>query len=88
MKLALVSDLHSNKEAADAVFAHIRAQGIQTMVCLGDIVGYGPDPEHCVDLVRGHAEVTVLGNHDEALFTTPRTSIPMLVWRSIGPATG
>lgn len=68
MKLALVSDLHSNKEAADAVFAHIRAQGIQTMVCLGDIVGYGPDPEHCVDLVRGHAEATVLGNHDEALF--------------------
>ncbi len=68
MKLALVSDLHSNKEAADAVFAHIRAQGIQSMICLGDIVGYGPDPEHCVDLVRGHAEVTVMGNHDEALF--------------------
>ena len=68
MKIALVSDLHSNKEAADAVFGHIRAQGIQTMICLGDIVGYGPDPEHCVDLVRGHAEVTVLGNHDEALF--------------------
>lgn len=68
MKIALVSDLHSNKEAADAVFAHIRGQGIQTMICLGDIVGYGPDPEHCVDLVRGHAEVTVIGNHDEALF--------------------
>lgn len=68
MKIALVSDLHSNKEAADAVFAHIRGQGIQTMICLGDIVGYGPDPEHCVDLVRGHAEVCVMGNHDEALF--------------------
>ncbi len=68
MKIALVSDLHSNKEAVDAVFAHIRAQGIQTMYCLGDVVGYGPDPEHCSDLVRGHAELTVLGNHDEALF--------------------
>lgn len=68
MKIALVSDLHSNKEAVDAVFAHIRAQGIQTMYCLGDVVGYGPDPEHCTDLVRGHAEITVVGNHDEALF--------------------
>ncbi|MEM1452458.1 MAG: metallophosphoesterase family protein [Planctomycetota bacterium] len=68
MKIALVSDLHSNKEAVDAVFAHIRAQGIRTMYCLGDVVGYGPDPEHCADLVRGHAEVTVVGNHDEALF--------------------
>jgi len=38
------------------------------MICLGDIVGYGPDPHHCVDLVRGHAEMTVMGNHDEALF--------------------
>lgn len=68
VKIALISDLHSNKEAADAVFAHIRSQGIQTMICLGDIVGYGPDPHHCVDLVRGHAEMTVMGNHDEALF--------------------
>lgn len=68
MKIAVVSDLHANKEAADAVFAHIRGLGIETMICLGDIVGYGPDPEHCVDLVRGHAEVTVIGNHDEALF--------------------
>jgi len=68
LKIALVSDLHSNKEAVDAVFAHIRAQGIQTMYCLGDVVGYGPDPEHCTDLVRGHAEITVVGNHDEALF--------------------
>ncbi|MEL6428233.1 MAG: metallophosphoesterase family protein [Planctomycetota bacterium] len=68
MRIAVVSDLHSNKEAADAVFAHLRAQGVDSLVCLGDIVGYGPDPEHCVDLVRGHAEVSVLGNHDEALF--------------------
>ena len=68
MKLAIISDLHSNKEALDAVFAHVRAQGIQTMICLGDVVGYGPDPQHCVDLVRGHAEITVMGNHDEALF--------------------
>ena len=68
MKIAIISDLHSNKEALDAVFAHVRAQGIQSMIRLGDVVGYGPDPQHCVDLVRGHAEVTVMQNHDEALF--------------------
>jgi len=41
---------------------------VQQIYCLGDIVGYGPDPEFCVDLVRGHAEVALMGNHDEALF--------------------
>ena len=68
MRIAVLSDLHANKEATDAVFAHLREQGVESLVCLGDIVGYGPDPEHCVDLVRGHADACVLGNHDEALF--------------------
>jgi len=68
MKVAVVSDLHSNRAALEAVFAHVRAQGIGRIVCLGDVVGYGPDPEYCVDLVRGHAEWCLLGNHDEALF--------------------
>ncbi len=68
MKLAIVSDLHSNMEAADAVFAHMRSLGIEGMCCLGDVVGYGPDPAHCADLIRGHADFTVMGNHDEALF--------------------
>ena len=68
LRVAVVSDVHANREAADAVFAHIQAQGIGRMVCLGDVVGYGPDPEHCVDLVRGHAELCLMGNHDEALF--------------------
>ena len=68
MKLAIISDLHSNREALEAVFAHIRAQGIATLFCLGDVVGYGPEPEFCVDLVRGHASLCLMGNHDEALF--------------------
>lgn len=68
MKVAIISDLHSNREALDAVFAHIRGLGITTLYCLGDVVGYGPEPEHCVDLVRGHAKLCLLGNHDEALF--------------------
>ncbi|MBI5432739.1 MAG: metallophosphoesterase family protein [Planctomycetes bacterium] len=68
MKVALISDLHSNREALEAVFAHIREQGLAKIYCLGDVVGYGPEPEFCVDLVRGHAELCLMGNHDEALF--------------------
>lgn len=68
MKAAVISDLHSNRESLEAVFAHIRAQGIEDLYCLGDVVGYGPEPEFCVDLVRGHARWCLLGNHDEALF--------------------
>jgi predicted phosphodiesterase len=68
MKLAIISDLHSNREALEAVFAHIRAAGLEDLVCLGDVVGYGPDPEFCVDVVRGHARWCLMGNHDEALF--------------------
>jgi predicted phosphodiesterase len=68
VKLAIISDLHSNREALDAVFSDIRARGITDLVCLGDVIGYGPDPEFCVDLVRGHARWCLMGNHDEALF--------------------
>ncbi len=68
MKLAIISDLHSNREALEAVFADIRERGITDLVCLGDVVGYGPDPEFCVDLVRGHCRWCLMGNHDEALF--------------------
>ena len=67
MKVAIISDLHSNREALEAVFAHIRSSGIEVVYCLGDVVGYGPEPEFCVDLVRGHAALCLMGNHDEAL---------------------
>lgn len=68
MRVAVISDLHSNREALEAVYAHIQSQDVEAIYCLGDVVGYGPDPEFCVDLVRGHAELCLMGNHDEALF--------------------
>ena len=68
MRIAIISDLHSNREALEAVFAHIQDSGITTIYCLGDVIGYGPEPEFCVDLVRGHAQLCLMGNHDEALF--------------------
>jgi predicted phosphodiesterase len=69
VKIAIISDLHSNREALDAVLAHIGSlAGIEKTYCLGDVVGYGPEPEYCVDRVREIASLCLMGNHDEALF--------------------
>jgi len=68
MKIALISDLHSNREALDAVFADIAQRGVEHVYCLGDVVGYGPEPEYCVDLVMQRCKLCLMGNHDEALF--------------------
>ena len=66
-RFAIISDLHSNMEALSAVLARLDREGIQRIVCLGDVVGYGPDPEHCIDLVMQRCQLTLMGNHDEAL---------------------
>ena len=67
--IAVISDIHSNREALDAVFGVIdRLPGVEKVICLGDVVGYGPEPEYCVDVVRERCSVSLLGNHDEALF--------------------
>ncbi len=71
MKIALISDIHANYEALQAVFRDIQAQGdIESVYCLGDLVGYGPDPEACTDLVRERCEFSLMGNHDFALVNT------------------
>jgi diadenosine tetraphosphatase ApaH/serine/threonine PP2A family protein phosphatase len=62
MRFALVSDVHGNLEALQAVLARV-APG-DRLLCLGDTVGYGPDPNPCVALIRERAEAAVLGNHD------------------------
>ena len=66
MKVAVISDVHSNLEALEAVLADTRAQGVAQHWCLGDIVGYGADPDAVVELVRGLGGPTVAGNHDWA----------------------
>lgn len=72
MKVAIISDLHSNREALDAVMGHIEGLGLDRVYCLGDVVGYGPEPEYCVDVVMQRTEVCLMGNHDEALFHDAR----------------
>lgn len=71
MKRALISDIHANLEALTAVMADIRSQNISDIYCLGDIVGYGPNPCECLDLVIKHSQVTILGNHDQATLFDP-----------------
>jgi len=68
---AIISDIHSNIEALTAVFADIEKRGIKKVYCLGDIVGYGPDPKACLDLVIAKTQACVMGNHDYAILYEP-----------------
>jgi diadenosine tetraphosphatase ApaH/serine/threonine PP2A family protein phosphatase len=70
VKRALISDVHSNIEALSAVLADARAQGVTEFVCLGDIVGYGPNPRECIDEVM-KCRVCLLGNHDQGALFDP-----------------
>ena len=67
MRALVLSDIHSNLEALLQVFedAEIRG-GFDEVWCLGDTVGYGPDPGKCVDLLQGYNPICVVGNHDLA----------------------
>jgi len=65
---AILSDIHGNIEALTAVLEDIQARGITEIICLGDIVGYGPQPLECVEALRGLKNlVLVMGNHDAAM---------------------
>ena len=70
MKRALISDIHSNIEALTAVLADIRQLGIEEVFCLGDTVGYGPNPRECIDEVM-KCGVCLLGNHDQGALFDP-----------------
>ena len=65
-RVAIISDLHANLEALEAVFADIDSRGVGEVLCLGDVVGYGIDAEACIDLVQKRCSVCLCGNHDWA----------------------
>ncbi len=78
MRTAIISDIHANLEALQAVLADIDNQNIDTIICLGDIVGYGPSPNECVELVRSRCATVLMGNHDAAaldVFSTQNFNI-------------
>jgi predicted phosphodiesterase len=64
MLVAIVSDIHGNRHAFEAVLDAIEASDCEEMWCLGDLVGYGADPDACVELARQHAAICLAGNHD------------------------
>lgn len=63
----VISDIHGNLEALEAVLATFEAAGISDVVCCGDVVGYGASPNECVTLLRTREIPTVMGNHDAAV---------------------
>jgi putative phosphoesterase len=68
MKYAIISDIHSNIEALMAVMSAIGKKHVDDIICLGDIVGYGANPDEAAEIVRNEAKYVVRGNHDDALF--------------------
>lgn len=64
-RIAIISDIHANREALDAVLADI--PDVDALYCLGDVVGYGPDPVYCIERLAEAGMPCILGNHDEGL---------------------
>lgn len=94
MRLAIISDVHSNLPALEAVLDSAYREGCQNVVCLGDVVGYGASPIQCLDLLEEKGIPVILGNHDAAaagrlsldyLNEHARTAIEWTI-HEIGPA--
>lgn len=76
MKYAIISDIHSNLEALQVVLEHIKKNRIDKVICCGDVVGYGPNPNECLGLLLKTPNISVVvGNHDEAVCGGERTNI-------------
>jgi diadenosine tetraphosphatase ApaH/serine/threonine PP2A family protein phosphatase len=79
MRWAIISDIHANLQALEAVLLKADSVGWDRMICLGDIVGYGAEPNECVEQVSARCEATIMGNHDAAVLgvaDTSRFSVP------------
>jgi predicted phosphodiesterase len=66
VRLAIISDIHANLEALTRAIEVIDTEHVDDIVCLGDIVGYGANPNECLDIVRARCSTILLGNHDAA----------------------
>ena len=66
-RYAIISDVHGNLHALRAVLTRIEELGVDRIICLGDVVGYGPHPAECLRLIARHAHHFILGNHEEAV---------------------
>lgn len=74
-RIAIVSDIHGNMPALEAVIADIERRGIRTVYCLGDLAGKGPHPSEAVERIRGLCEIVIKGNWDEILSRPQESSV-------------
>jgi putative phosphoesterase len=99
VRVAFLTDVHGNLPALEAVLAHARAQGVQEIWNGGDMVGYGPQPEGCVQCLRDVASLSIVGNYDQRVLLVPqrrdswrRTKHPLKLlsfiyaWENLSPA--
>jgi diadenosine tetraphosphatase ApaH/serine/threonine PP2A family protein phosphatase len=70
-RTAIISDVHSNLEALEAVLEDVEEQGCEEIVCLGDLIGYGPNPRQVLRIATGRFEFTLMGNHEEGILYQP-----------------
>ncbi len=89
MRIAIISDIHSNLDALNSVIKDINNEGVELVYCCGDIVGYGPEPEECITLTKqiclanDKTYKIVIGNHDEAAHTGIAESFNLLAKTAI-----
>jgi diadenosine tetraphosphatase ApaH/serine/threonine PP2A family protein phosphatase len=70
-RTAIISDVHSNLEALESVLEDVEEQGCEEIVCLGDLIGYGPNPRQVLRIATGRFEFTLMGNHEEGILYQP-----------------
>lgn len=68
-KIAIISDIHSNIEALSAVNEDIKSRNVDAIYCLGDVIGYGPNPIECLEKIVKICQFSLLGNHEEAVLS-------------------
>jgi len=73
MRIGIISDVHGNLEALNSTFLFLK-NNIDFCIVLGDTVGYGPDPEECIEIVKEKAEIIIKGNHEEGIITGDLTA--------------
>jgi protein phosphatase len=84
-RIAIISDIHGNIPALEAVLRDIRQRRIKRIFCLGDLVGKGPDSDQAVDICRERCEIVVRGNWDEALCREQKDPMPVWYQKQLGP---
>ncbi len=67
MKIAFISDVHSNLEALESVLEDIKKENVDKIFCLGDLVGYGPNPNEVIETIKNENIISVMGNYDDAV---------------------